>query len=138
MAQNITNPKQHSMRLYSKQANRLYLNEAERIRFRAFAELQREDKQFLCLILLYTGCRISEALNLRLCDIQIDEGCIAINSLKKRDKQHIRQVPVPYSLLRDIHVQFKDTDPKLKLFSMSRTTAWTYIKQVMSYAQIEG
>ena len=138
MAQNITNPNQHSMRLYSKQANRLYLNEAERIYFRCFAEIQRENTQFLCLILLYTGCRLSEALNLRLSDIQIDEGCIAIKSLKKRNKHHVRQVPVPQSLLHDIYVEFGNQPASLKLFSFSRTTAWTRVKYVMSIAGIEG
>jgi len=83
------------MRLYSKQANRLYLNEAERVQFKHFSEVQIPQTKFLCLILLYTGCRLSETLNLRLCDIQLDEGCIAINSLKKRDKHHVRQIPVP-------------------------------------------
>lgn len=126
------------MRLYSTQAKRLYVNEAERIMFRAFAELQRPEKKFLCLILFYTGCRISEALNLRLCDIQIDEGCIAVKSLKKRDKHHVRQVPVPYSLLHDIHVEFKDNHADIRLFSYCRTTAWTYVKDVMNYAGIEG
>jgi len=126
------------MRLYSKHANRLYLNERERIYFRAFAEVQIEDTQFLCLILLYTGCRISEALNLRLCDIQIDEGCIAINSLKKRDKSHVRQVPVPQSLLHDIHIHYSNTPQQTKLFTLCRTTAWARVKAIMKYATIDG
>ena len=138
MAQNITNPNQHSMRLYSKQANRLYLNEQERIQFKAVSEKQPANTKYLCLILLYTGCRLSEALNLRLCDIQLDEGCIAINSLKKRDKQHVRQVPIPQSLLQGIHTHFEEKHSELKLFAMCRTTAWAKIKAVMQNEGIDG
>lgn len=138
MAQNITNHNQHTMRLFSKQANRLYLNESERNSFKSCATEQNTKIQYLCLILLYTGCRLSEALNLRLCDIALDEGCIAINSLKKRNKQHVRQVPVPSSLLHDIHTQFTDSELQQKLFSIGRTTAWKQVKHVMSCAGIEG
>lgn len=138
MAHNITNPIQHSMRLYSKRADRLYLNEAERSRFKDIAIKQNTPVQFLCLILLYTGCRLSEALNLRLSDIQIDEGCIAIKSLKKRNKHHVRQVPVPQSLLHDIYVEFGNQPASHKLFSFGRTIAWTRVKFVMSIAGIEG
>ena len=138
MAQTITRTNSHHMRLYSKEANRLYLNKRERVYLRAIAELQKAETQFLCLILLFTGCRISEALNLRLCDIQLDEGCIAINSLKKRDKNHVRQVPVPQSLLNDIHVHHHTSSTQQKLFNMCRTTAWTRVKSVMQHATVKG
>ena len=126
------------MRLYSKQADRLYLNKSERMHFEFIADVQAPETRHLCHILLYTGCRLSEALNLRLCDIQREEGCIAINSLKKRDKQHVRQVPVPKYLLDDIYYDFGKYSRNKKLFPFSRTTAWTRVKTIMNEARVVG
>ena len=52
------------MRLYDRQNRRLYINEAERERFIRAAERTPGEVRTFCLTLLYTGCRISEALEL--------------------------------------------------------------------------
>jgi integrase len=126
------------MRLYSKQANRLYLNKKERLSFEIIADVQAADARMLCLVLLYTGCRLQEALNLRRPDIQLDEGCIAINSLKKRNKHHVRQVPVPEHILDDLYYYCSNITGNKKLFSFCRTTAWMRVKSVMTIAEIKG
>jgi len=126
------------MRLYSRKSERLYINRAERKAFKQAAKQQTTDLKLLCLVLFYTGCRLSEALNLRLCDFQVEDGNIAITSLKKRDKHHVREIPVPYNLLREVEQHFKDKHTQLKLWPIHRSTAWRKIKRVMEQAGIEG
>ena len=127
-----------AMRLYSIQSQRLYLNNAERKQFKKAAKEQNHTTRLLCLTLLYTGCRVSEALNLRLCDLQVESGIIAITSLKKRDKHHVREVPVPIKFIEELAGAFRHQNPKLKLWSIHRTTAWRQVCNVMKQAGIEG
>jgi len=86
------------MRLYNRKLERLYLNRSERQRFKQQADKQEAETRLLCLVLYYTGCRISEALNIQWEHIQYDEGIIAIRNLKKRKTIHIRELPVPPEL----------------------------------------
>ena len=92
--------------------------------------------RFLGLILLYTGCRLSEALNITTDDIQWSEGIVAIKSLKKRNAKHIREVPVPFAFLN--RIQQTHIGSKQKIIGMSRTTAWRQIKAIMCKAGITG
>ncbi|NKB54496.1 MAG: hypothetical protein GKR97_20205 [Rhizobiaceae bacterium] len=57
------------MRLYDQRNQRLYINAHERIRFVAAAENARQPLRNFALTLLYTGCRLSEALALRGVDL---------------------------------------------------------------------
>ncbi|MGI9481871.1 MAG: hypothetical protein ACR2OR_05895 [Hyphomicrobiales bacterium] len=52
------------MRLYDERNQRLYINSDERNRFIKAAESADRFARTLCFTLLYTGCRISEALEL--------------------------------------------------------------------------
>lgn len=122
--------------LYGADGRRKYLNAAERKRFiRAARNQQRTDIRALCLVLTYTGCRISEALALTTASIQFEEGLIAIRSLKKRGPRvSFRQVPVPNALLRELSAWPRQDDERL--WHLSRTRAWQLIKLVMSEARI--
>jgi hypothetical protein len=54
----------HAMRIYDASGARLYLSAAERDAFKKAADNGPRLVRTLCLTLLYTGCRISEALEL--------------------------------------------------------------------------
>lgn len=139
-AQGRTHAKTHAnhsaMRLYSNDYERLYLNRSERERFLRQTIKASSEIRFLGLILLYTGCRLSEALNIQAVDIQWSEGIVAIKSLKKRNTKHIREVPVPFAFLDGL--QKPHHGSKQKLVDMSRTTAWRGIKAVMHKTGITG
>jgi len=131
-------PKHNSeMRLYSTSEERLYLNRSEREMYKKSALQQSEQTRLLCLILFYTGCRISEALNISWSDIQWDEGIIAIRSLKKRDKHHVREVPVPPELIMILKSRYQKRN-KHTVFQHDRTTGWRRITETMKTADIIG
>lgn len=124
--------------LYSPAGRRKYLTPSERERFIAACDRQaRPEVRTFCVVLAFTGCRISEALGLVSASIEPDDAVIAIRSLKKRRKVNvIRQIPVPtalVSLLRDIHPL---ATPGTKLWTWSRSRAWQLVKAVMLEAEI--
>lgn len=125
------------MRLYSKSAERLYLNGSERRTFTHSAATRDHHTRLLCLFLLQTGCRLTEALNVRSQDVQINEGLVAINSLKKRDKHHVREIPLSEEFAIQLSAILPE-QPDERLWVFSRTTAWRQIKAVMDHAGIYG
>ena len=132
------NAPQSRLRLYSHKAERLYLNRDERCRFARAADTQPLANKLLCLMLLYTGCRLSEARYLRKENLQISDGLVVIRSLKKRDQHHVRQVPLPQHLLEELDGKFADFDDTERLWQISRSTAWRQVKAVMHTAGIRG
>lgn len=133
---------QHSrwaMSPYTRDGSRKYLNTDERERFIAAANVASTETRSLCLTLAFTGCRISEALALRPCDIQFEAKVLSIQTLKKRGALKVREVPIPDALLGVLAVQSnKALMPKDRLWDCSRTTAWTRVKRVMREADICG
>ena len=125
------------MRLYSKTGQRLYLNESERQAFTIAASVFDLETEALCLFLLHTGCRLSEALNVIASDIQSAEAIIAIRSLKKRDQHHVREIPLPPEFAEQLNT-LTMTKPDEIVWAMSRTTAWRKVTRVMSQAGIVG
>ncbi len=124
--------------LYSPQGRRKYLTPLERSRFIVSAmQHPRPEVQTFCLVLAYTGCRISEALALFSASIEPDEAFIAIRSLKKRKKTYvIRQVPVPSSLIQSLQQTHPLMSAGTRLWTWSRSRAWQLVKAVMADAQI--
>ena len=93
------------IRLFDDQGRRLYLSTGERQRFLAASRRARPELRTLCDTLLFTGARISEALELTAARIDLDGQRVVIRSLKKRKDtlgrpriEH-RAVPVPPGLL---------------------------------------
>ena len=78
--------------LFDSQGNRLYLNGDERKSFLKAADSQKREVKALCQVLHYTGCRISEALELTPKRIDHSEQTLRFRSLKKRDKILYRDV----------------------------------------------
>lgn len=129
--------------LYAQNADRKYLNAEERQRFLVAARQAAPDVRTLCETLLFTGCRVTEALNLSPATIQTREGVIAIRSLKKRERTVIREVPIPITLV-DLLVTTHQLDRQRSsadctyLWPWHRGHAWRQVKQVMAAAEIAG
>jgi integrase len=125
--------------LYSASGLRKYLTCDERERFLAASRAaSRPDVRTLCMTLVYTGCRISEALALTPASIQAAEGIIAIRSLKKRGLMVVREVPVPPLLVAElgrVH-RLSSLPANQPLWPLSRGRAWQLVKEVMQAARI--
>jgi len=136
------------MRLYSSGMQRLYINATERARFLRAAKQARPEVNSLCLTLTYTGCRISEALALTPSSIQMSARLITIRTLKRRDANTVREVPVPRVLilrLQEIHSLAGSTPSERDTplwqhrgKQLSRSTAYRWVKAVMKQAGIAG
>lgn len=133
------------MRLYDREKRRLYVNAAERERFLAVAMKQGTERRLFALTLFYTGCRISEALELSPASIQIDARLITFRTLKKREKLVMREVPIPASLAEDMATSLRlhATEPDRHLWRhrgkrLTRAVAYRWIKEIMAEAGIEG
>jgi integrase/recombinase XerD len=132
--------------LFNRLGHRKYLNAAERQRFvRAASRVLPIAIRLFCLTLLWSGARISEVLALTPGSIDIEGGVVSIQTLKRRRRGVIRQVPLPPNMLVALERIFKlraaQRDPRLagqKIWRFSRTTAWRYVKQVMASAGITG
>ncbi|WP_370198863.1 tyrosine-type recombinase/integrase [Roseibium sp.] len=130
------------MSLYTRVGARKYLNADERERFLASAQSEAPLTRSFCLVLAYTGCRISEALALCPRDIQLRSNVISIRTLKKRGNFQVREVPVPEGLsaILDQTHDISDCAPSgdFPLWPWGRTTAWSQVKNVMKAAEIVG
>jgi integrase len=131
--------------LFGRYGNRKYLNAAERHRFIEAAKRARPKVRQFCLTLGHSGGRISEVLALTPASIDVESGVVSIQTLKRRKRGIIRQVPLPPDVLDELEDLFKlreaQRDPELageRIWHFSRTTAWRYVKQVMAAASITG
>ncbi len=99
----------------------------------------------LCGVLHHTGCRITEALELTLKSVDLQNETIVFRTLKRRNGKIVyRAVPVPPDFLDTLdlvhsirparkHWREKQDNP---LWSYSRTTAWRHVKKIMVAADI--
>ena len=134
------------MRLHDRSGARKYLTPAERDRFLAAAMNADARTRSFCAVLAYTGCRLSEALNLTAARIDPEDGVVIIESLKKRRPGLFRAVPVPpavLSLLEDVHgiaaLRAKaDGGRSARLWPWSRATGWRRVRSVMRAAGLSG
>lgn len=131
--------------LFGPYGNRKYLNAAERQRFFESAEGLRPADRLFCLVLAFSGARISEVLALTPAAIDTESGVAGIQTLKRRKRGVVRQVPLPPYLLGELDRVFglaeMQRDPNLstmRLWTCSRTTAWRQVKAVMAAAGIAG
>ena len=111
---------------------------------------ERRVKTF-CNVLAYTGCRISEALELCPRRVDLAEQSLRLRSLKKRkDKEGqprviFRSVPVPPMLIEQLdlvygirEIQRRGDDEQLdaRIWSWTRGWGWVVVKEVMTAAEI--
>jgi integrase len=131
--------------LHGPSGERKYLNAAERRRFIGAAQRAPPDVRLFCLVLNWSGGRISEVLALTPAAIDIESGVASIHTLKRRKRGIVRQVPLPGELLctldRAFQLRRRQADPDLaydRLWRWSRSTAWRRVKEIMAAAGITG
>jgi integrase/recombinase XerD len=128
--------------LYDAKGGRKYLNAAERSRFELAAREEERRVRTFCLMLLYSGCRISEALALTVKSIDFPAKSVVLRTLKKRGGKPVyRSVPIPDHFLDElnlVHNLKKEKKESLKIWSWSRATASRKVDAVMQKACIKG
>lgn len=130
----------NSMSLHDKKGQRKYLNQKERLRFLEVTRQQLTEVRLFCQLLYYTGARIAEIHNLTTPSIDVSNGTIVIESLKKRQRGIYREIPLPDFLLKDLEdyihkMQFQSGE---SLWRFSLRTASRRIKDAMEIAKISG
>jgi integrase/recombinase XerD len=133
------------MSLHTVGGARKYLNVAERQRFAAAAETLPPEPRLFCLLLMWSGCRISEGLAITPLAIDRETGTVAFITLKRRRASVVRQVPIPTGLVDELAKVFdlasRERDAHLRtlrLWRWSRSSAWRWVKVVMKRAALSG
>lgn len=125
--------------LFDRQGSRKYLNGAER---NAFAEAVKDESDCLCrafnLTLFYTGCRISEALNLTPERVDLMGKALVFETLKRRKRGCFRSVPISDSVTRLFGGILAGLKPSERIWQFSRTTAYRMVKERMALASLAG
>jgi len=133
------------MTLHTVGGGRKYLNAGERQRFAVAAGTLPLEPRLFCLLLMWSGCRISEGLAVTPLSIDRDAGTVAFLTLKRRRSAVVRQIPIPASLVAELTTVFDLTTREkdsyfrtARLWHWSRSTAWRYVKVVMKRAGLSG
>ncbi len=133
--------------LFTIDGTRKYLTLDELDQFIAAANIhERAEVRTLCLVMAYTGCRISEALQLILDRIDLSAKTIVYRTLKQRGKTRYRAVPTPPEVLDAIELvhrvrkaqKCKDRGKDTPVWTWGRTQATKHIGEVMRCAGIHG
>ncbi|MEO0679367.1 MAG: tyrosine-type recombinase/integrase [Pseudomonadota bacterium] len=135
------------MSLFTEAGARKYLSQAERARFLAALEVLAtpQDRSY-CEMVFWTGCRPSEALSLRVEQLDLEEASVALRSLKKRGDlrgRHYRVVPLPRGFaerldaVHDVGLR-QAAGCDAPIWTMSRSTAWRRMHEVMRAAGLSG
>jgi integrase/recombinase XerD len=90
------------------------------------------------LTLFYTGCRISEALNLTVERIDLTGNAIVFETLKQRERGIFRAVPIPDSLVTLLRQMITGRETSSLLWNFSRTSGYRLVKEYMKRANIAG
>jgi integrase len=134
------------MELFDTKGRRLYLTNEERAAFLDTAKDAERTVRTFCLVLNYTGCRISEALALTPQSFDLSGKAIIFETLKKRRRGVYRAVPVPGEVLDTLNMVhgLQETGKRKTgrnvekpLWGWGRTTAFRRVKEVMDAAGIE-
>jgi integrase/recombinase XerD len=130
--------------LFDDYGNRKYLTAEERRIFEKAAKEAEPAVRTLCLTLLNTGCRISEAINLKVRNIDFAAKAITFETLKQK-KRAYRQVPISTKFLDELNLvhqlksrQANKKNAEQRIFETSRATASRRIDEVMKAANITG
>jgi integrase len=125
--------------VFDQQGHRKYLNSQER---RAYLKAVQGEpdvgRRAFCFTLFYTGCRISEALNLTKDRVDLAGKAVVVETLKRRRRGHFRSVPIPdllVKLLRQILARGETPD---RVWEFSRATGYRLVKDQMERAGVAG
>ena len=123
--------------LYDMTGRREYLVGKEMLKFLKACDELATEKRLFCELLFYTGCRVSEALELT--PQQLDAAAIKVvfRTLKRRKTVH-RGVPVPSWLMRDLIALCWVMPRDERIWKWCRQTAWRYVKTTLDGAGVTG
>jgi integrase len=125
--------------MFDRSGNRKYLNSAERRAFlRVAGAVADPSRRAFLLTLFHTGCRISEALNVVAARVDLMNGAITFETLKRRKSGCFRAVPVPDELTSDLRSLADGKEVNERLWKFSRPTAYRVVKATMRRARIAG
>lgn len=131
------------MRLFDPEGRRLYFTADQRAAFLAAARNAPREVRSFCGVLHHTGCRISEALYLLPCHIDLAGHAITVESLKKRRKGVFRAIPCPVEFLDELDIihglrqlQALPVRKQERLWPWSRMTGYTRIMDIIRAAGI--
>lgn len=114
---------------------RKYVSGEERGRFLATVNGRDSSVFALCRVLMFTGCRVSEALSLTRHMLDVERATLTFKTLKRR-RCVFRTVPIPRDLAEALAALPQHDDGRF--WTWHRVTAWRYVKEVMQRAQIDG
>ena len=125
--------------IFNCDGQRKYLNPAEIDAFVNTAHGFPASIRLFCLMIAYSGCRISEALAMKESNIDFASRHVVIRCLKKRGKTIFRSIPLPARFLDMLKSWIRRE--KIKdcfLWPWSRMTGYRRIRDVMNAANIRG
>lgn len=130
-------PRDHGTdwQIYDSNGRRKYLSAGERERFLGQIDSLAADRRALCLVLAYTGCRVSEALAITRHHIDADRCAITFRTLKRR-KIVFRAVPIPRPLC-DLLLALA-TNHDGRIWPIHRATVWRCIREITEQLRIAG
>jgi site-specific recombinase XerD len=129
---------------------RKYLDRAERQAFLEATKQQEAKKKYYCQLLYYTGCRLSEALEVSYDKLNFEEGFVQFRTLKQKKRSGTpagnRFNELPASFLNEIqgfYATVRGRRPHAKasaepLWPISDRQARNYVTEVMAAAGITG
>jgi integrase/recombinase XerD len=123
--------------LFDTTGERKYLCAKEVPRFLNAARQEDGETDAFCRLLVYTGCRVSEALALTPRRLDPETGRVVFRTLKRRHSI-FRAVPVPLDLMLALRRIAAARAKDAPLWRWSRQTAWRRVKRVMESAGIAG
>ena len=131
--------------LFDQYGERKYLVAEERNRFIAQVEQAECETRIFCLLLHYTGIRISEGINLLISQIDYENKVVIIESLKKSKRGVYRTIPLPSTFLDELNLMYDikkrqriKGEQKKRVWKWTRNTAYLKVKKVMKEANIFG
>jgi integrase/recombinase XerD len=125
--------------VFDRQGKRKYLIQPERRKYRrAIANEKCVASIAFLLTLFYTGCRISEALNLTADRVDLTGKLLVFETLKRRRRGCYRAVPIPDILVRLMRQLLTEINPSERIWKMSRATGFRLVKAYMARAGVRG
>lgn len=127
-----------------KEGQRLYVTPEEREHLLLVARDLAPKERTLCETLAFTGCRISEALELQRHNVDTSARTVLFRTLKKRQLDISRAVPVPDAyldtmrLVHDLNSHRGHKNGTDYLWPWKRTKAWEIVKAWFHMANITG
>jgi integrase len=125
--------------VFDLKGGRKYLNDGERQSYLGAirSESDKARRAFL-MTLFYTGCRISEALNLVAGRVDLAAKTVIFETLKRRKRGLFRSVPIPDELVSLFCNILLHKLADARIWEFSRPTAYRTVMAKMHAVQITG